>query len=269
MCSKFSLCISLFLFACLSLCVRACVCVMLCVHLISCNCLQRAEPRHHHSSGGRGGNHHPGVHGVRLHHWEKVRSRGPHWLSAPVSLRLSISLSVTHRPPRLWSRHMRAHTRAPIILWHAVLMGCNASLFFFFLYPQPHRKKKKSYFLQSHCETSTPEWKKALALHSYVWLCEILRAGWSTELCFCCFFFYFSSTTTTKHPAHCHYHHFLIYFRCISICMNSISSELAVNVGFIRIILSSPDFFSESLLGQTRIYRRQTHLCKASAVVLW
>lgn len=84
--------------------------VLLSICLISCDCLQRAEPRHHHSGGGRGGDHHSGLHGVRLHHREKVRSRGPHWLSAPVSLRLSISLSVTHRPPRLWSCHTRTHT---------------------------------------------------------------------------------------------------------------------------------------------------------------
>lgn len=52
--------------------------VLLFVPVPSGHGVQRAEPRHHHRRGGRGGDHHPRLHGVWLHHWEKVRSRGPH-----------------------------------------------------------------------------------------------------------------------------------------------------------------------------------------------
>lgn len=109
-------------------CCLSWLCMCFCVLDISYNCVQWAEPRHYYRGSCCGGDHHPGVHGVWLHHWEKVRSRGPHWLSAPVSLRLSFSFSVTHRPPRLKYTHSHTLTMcARNISWHALLMDCDAS----------------------------------------------------------------------------------------------------------------------------------------------
>lgn len=67
-----------------------------CVVYLCFNCsyshIEWAESSHHHCGGGGSRYHHPGLHGVRFHHREKVRSRGPHWLSATVSLVRSLSL---------------------------------------------------------------------------------------------------------------------------------------------------------------------------------
>lgn len=187
------------------------VLVCLCVHLISCDCFQRAEPRHHHRGGGRGGDHHPGVHGVRLHHREKVRSRGPHWLSAPVSLRLSISLSVTHGPPRLWRRH-NAHTHAPIISSHAVLMDCDTS-FPTSALPSPTPPTK---LLSFSCRAIMRHLPEAWAPHSCM---QDAEAGWSVA-------------HITKHPA--------IVITAIAshtssvvfVCMRGFSSQLGFKSGF-------------------------------------
>lgn len=95
------------------------------VRVISCNCVQWAEPRHHHCCGGCGGDHHPRLHGVWLHHWEKVRSRGPHWLSAPVSLRLSITFCHSQASTfKALHTHTLTHAYTSMVLWHAVLIDC-------------------------------------------------------------------------------------------------------------------------------------------------
>lgn len=95
------------------------------VRVISCNCVQWAEPRHHHCCGGCGGDHHPRLHGVWLHHWEKVRSRGPHWLSAPVSLRLSITFCHSQASTfEALHTHTLTHAYTSMVLWHAVLIDC-------------------------------------------------------------------------------------------------------------------------------------------------
>lgn len=128
-----------------------------CVVYLCFNCsyshIEWAESSHHHCGGGGSRYHHPGLHGVRFHHREKVRSRGPHWLSATVSLVRSLSLpfcpskatiavEFTPSPTCVWSH-------PPTIMLYTVEM-----------WPLMHFSPPS----QAHAASIHPEWDSQLQI---------------------------------------------------------------------------------------------------------